>query len=160
METQTQVKTSEKQLTRLQELGLVNAAKRLSTAKSLAEKCKLAYTHYRFISPEKIAEFQKKLKQERKGNAYKQLVFTKVQDYREVPPDHALDALEQAKELGCFDEFEIASVQWIEPVPDPLLLGKINGCEDYFFLDQWDDDVKIEDILQADEGYVKPGIDG
>ena len=145
-------------LTRLQELGLVKAAKKLANSLSLAEKCRIAYTQYRFITPEKVEAFQSQLKKVKKGNAYKKLLFTALEEYSEIPPEHVLDALELAKESQCFDTYEIASVQWIEPVPDPLLLGRITGCEDYFFIAQWDDDVKIEDILQADEGYVKPGM--
>lgn len=159
VETEVKVVTSEKQLSRLQALGLTNAARRLSTAKSLSEKCKVAYTHYRFIEPEQIQVFQEKLKQERKGNAYKKLIFTDLEKYPHVPPDHALDALEIAKGLQCFDSFAVAHVEYVEPVPDPLLLAKIDGCPDYFFLAQWDDDVKIEDILQADQGIVKKGFE-
>jgi hypothetical protein len=145
-------------LTQLQELGLVKAAQKLTSAMSLAEKCKVAYQHYRFITPEKIARFQDRLAKERKGRAYKTLVFTKLADYGDIPPDAALLALEEAKKLKCFDAFEIASVQWIEPVPDPLLLGRITGCEDWFFIAQWDEDVKIDDLLQPDEGIVKQGF--
>jgi len=37
-------------------------------------------------------------------------------------------------------------------VPDPILLGRITGCENRYFIAQWDDDVKIEDILKENEG--------
>lgn len=145
-------------LTRLQELGLVKAAQRLAQSMSLAEQCKLAYTSFRYLTPKNIEEFQQKLRKETKGRAHKQLVFTKLEEYREIPPNDVLDALELAKELKCFDTFEVAHVEWIEPVPDPLLLGRITACDDYFFIAQWDDDVKIDDILQADEGFVKEGF--
>ena len=36
-----------------------------------------------------------------------------------------------------------------------FLFGVVTGCDDRFFIAQWDDDVKIEDILQGDEGWVK-----
>ena len=65
----------------------------------------------------------------------------------EFPPDTVLDALEKAKEDNCFDTFEVAKISWIEEIKDPILFGIIEGCSDKFFISQWDDDVKIEDLL-------------
>jgi hypothetical protein len=37
----------------------------------------------------------------------------------------------------------------VKEVIDPIIFGKIDGCTDRFFIAQWDDDVKIEDIVGA-----------
>jgi hypothetical protein len=47
----------------------------------------------------------------------------------------------------CFDSFEIAKIQWKREIKDPILFGRIDGCPDRFYVSQWDDDVRIEDIL-------------
>jgi hypothetical protein len=60
--------------------------------------------------------------------------------------------LRKAKGLECFDRFEVAKVETIEVRPDPIIFGLINDCVDKFFITQWDDDVKIEDILKQNEG--------
>ena len=57
--------------------------------------------------------------------------------------------LEEAKKLDCFDEFEIA---YIAEVKDPILFGIVKGCSTKFYVAQWDDDVRIEDILAPNEG--------
>jgi hypothetical protein len=36
--------------------------------------------------------------------------------------------------------------------PDPIIFGRIKGSNNRYFVAQWDDDVKIEQILRADEG--------
>lgn len=60
-----------------------------------------------------------------------------------------LDSLEVAMGRKCFDSFMVAHIIDVE---DPILFGYINGCSDHFFIDQWDEDVKIQDILKDNEG--------
>jgi len=154
--------------TRLEALGFDAAAKDITTRQALVEKLTLAYEHYRFVTPEHIARFQQRLREESTEQVgknlwgpitqHKQLKFTAIKDYTAVPPTAVLEALEAAIGVGCFDAFEIASIAWVKHVPDPILFGRVQGCEDRFFVAQWDDDVKIEDILQGDEGFVKPGL--
>lgn len=136
---------------RLQELGFTRASDNLKKLSDKKRKLAIAYEHYRFVRQEKIDIFNQKLKAERKNplDYYKLLSFTNISDYQEVPPDHVLDNLVKAKEMNCFDSFEIAH---IVEVKDPILFGRINECSDRFFIDQWDDDVKIEDILMPNEG--------
>ncbi|MGD0652253.1 MAG: hypothetical protein ABSA97_14145, partial [Verrucomicrobiia bacterium] len=69
-----------------------------------------------------------------------------------VPPPAALEKLAEARMFGCFDDFEVADLKTVAVRPDPILFGVIIGCPDKFFIVQWDNDVKIEDILRADEG--------
>jgi len=133
---------------RLAKLGLQAASDKVGSAR----KMQLAYKNYLFVSAEKIASFNQKLredtlKEDKRAYTFKRLNFIPLRQYQEVPPVHVLDALEKAQELGCFDTFEVAKIEWVEEVKDPILFGRIYGCGDYFFISQWDDDVKFEDIL-------------
>ena len=150
---------------RLKQLGLTAAASELGRQEALSKKLTLAYEHFRFVTPANIEKFQDKLKTETVKETgknqwgtiteHERLKFTALKDYPNVPPADTLNALEDALKIGCFDTFEIASIEWVKKVPDPILFGRVTGCDDYFFIAQWDDDVKIEDILQGDEGWVK-----
>jgi hypothetical protein len=62
-----------------------------------------------------------------------------------IIPDAVLDKLDEAKERKLFDSF---AVLWVEKVKDPLLLGCIDGCKDYFLVAVWGNDVKFEDIVK------------
>lgn len=64
-----------------------------------------------------------------------------------IIPDVILDKLEEAKEREVFDGFEVL---WAERVKDPLLLGCIHGCEDYFFICEWGDDITFEQITKGE----------
>jgi len=135
---------------RLERLGFTAAGAKVKELSLRKRKMAIAYEHYRFVRPEKIAAFNEKLMRDtRKGGDYKTLAFTPVGQYAEVPPANVLDSLETAQGRQCFDTFEVAH---IINVKDPILFGRINGCSDRFFIDQWDDDVRIEDILKPNEG--------
>lgn len=132
----------------LKELGFKKAHQRLEAAKRM----KVAYAKYGFISPDKIENFNKKLRDETlvedaKAWRFKQLVFIPIQDYAEIPPQHVLRRLMESKADDCFDYYEIAKIDWKVQIKDPILFGRIEGCADRFFIAQWDDDVSIEDIL-------------
>jgi hypothetical protein len=60
--------------------------------------------------------------------------------------------LEDGSNVCVFDTYEIAHIQSIVERKDPILFGCITGCADKFFIAQWDDDVKIEDIINENEG--------
>lgn len=137
-------------LDRLERLGFTAAGAKVKELSLRKRKMAIAYEHYRFVRPEKITAFNEKLMRDsRKGGDYKTLTFTPVDRYAEVPPAKVLDSLETAQGRKCFDSFEVAH---IINVKDPILFGRISGCADRFFIDQWDDDVKIEDILKPNEG--------
>lgn len=148
---------------RLAELGFAAASENMEARKALHRKLVIAYEHFRFLTPEKIDAFnadikKRTLKQHRSAGGwidretYDQLLFTDISKYPEVPPADVLDKLADAKDLNCFDRFEIAQIKNVEIKKDPLLLGVVQGCADRFFIAQWDDDVKIEDILKENEG--------
>lgn len=151
METKTEVKPQITQ-ERLARLGLKTVAANLDKLTSRAKKMKIAYKHYRFITPEKIKAFQKKLEAAAGMYAisWQQLAFTPLEDYTKIPPEDVLFKLEVAMGLECFDKYEVAHI--VEVKKDPLLLGVIDGCHDRFFIGQWDNDVKITDILKDNEG--------
>jgi len=65
-----------------------------------------------------------------------------------IIPDEALGELEKAQERKLFDKF---SVLWVEKVKDPLLLGSIDGCRDYFLIAEWGEDVRFDDIVKSDK---------
>lgn len=142
---------------RLEALGFKRAATVVKEISARKRKLALAYEHYRFVRPELIDEFNYKLKQKTLGSSkadpldqtYQELAFCNIADYEGTPPAEVLDALEIAQGRKCFDSYEIG---YIRNVKDPLLFGRINRCGDRFFIAQWDDDVKIEDILKANEG--------
>lgn len=135
----------------LESLGFNRAALKLKEAAQKKRKMAIAYEHFRYVRVEKIRAFNEKLKKDTLGRNgdYKELSFTDVANYEEVPPDDVLLAFSAAKEHTCFDSFEIAH---IVQVKDPILFGRVHGCSDRFFIAQWDDDVKIEDILAPNEG--------
>ena len=83
---------------------------------------------------------------------YDKLAFVKIEEYPEVPPPDCLMDLKKAKDMRCFDRFEVAKVETVEVRPDPIIFGLIDNCVDKFFVTQWDDDIRIEDILKDSEG--------
>lgn len=64
-----------------------------------------------------------------------------------IIPDNILDELETAKERELFDEVKVL---WAEKVKDPILLGCVHGCEDYFFIAEWGDDITFEQITKGE----------
>lgn len=69
---------------------------------------------------------------------------TPVAKYDGIPPAHALEALKRTQDKGIFEYFTIATVKGVR---DPLLLGRLDGVEDRFFLAQWGDDVALDDVI-------------
>lgn len=139
--------------TDLEKLGFTKAAANVKRLSDLQKKMMIAYEFYRFATQEQIDRFNKELKREtEKGFSYDMLTFTSIQNYEEVPPTQVLEALAEAVGRQCFDSFEIAHIVKVTKVPDPILFGRIVGCPDRFYIAQWDEDVKIEDILSPNEG--------
>ena len=148
----------------LKELGLNKASEKVEKTGLLKNKLMVAYEHFRVVDPKIVERFQvelrKKTEKKNKTNGYTtydKLVFIPLKDYSEVPPQHALESLAHAKQFKAggvvlFDEFEVAKIETITERPDPIIFGRIDGSPDRFFVCQWDDDVKIEDILRENEG--------
>lgn len=149
--------SSEKIGDRLERLGFKSASSRIKVLAEKKKKLAVAYEHYRYVRAEKMNDFKQKLikgsmRSLNYGSSpreWKELSFTPLEHYQEAPPVHVLDSLEKAKEKKCFDYFSIAHVVRVK---DPILFGYIEGCTDHFFIDQWDDDIRISDILKDNEG--------
>ena len=143
----------------LKSLGLTMVAEIIEDTVSLTDKLHEAYARYRYLTPSAIERFQRKLAAETQIDhgvtTYTRLRFTRLESYPKLPPDEVLVAVEQAKRSQCFDYFEVADLETVTQVPDPLLLGCITNCADKFFITQWDQDVTIQDLLQGDEGGHK-----
>lgn len=146
------------QVSELEELGFKTAASNVTAKRELARKMRIAFEHFRVVTPQHIDQFNAKLREETRqdtgngGYNYKTLAFTPIERYPEVPPAEALLKLKEAKELQCFDTYEVATIQSRVVVPDPILFGRITGCSNYYYIAQWDSDVSIEDILKEGEG--------
>lgn len=71
---------------------------------------------------------------------------TPVKDYKDVPPANILEIMKDHVRKGIYDYFTIASVSH---VVDPILLGRVYGCEERFFIPkcQWGDDIQIDDLV-------------
>lgn len=138
-------------ISKLETLGFTAAAAKIKELKEKSRKMAIAYQHFRFVRPEKIAAFQKKLyeKTQNDTEGYKTLGFTPVSEYEKTPPDDVLVSLESAMDKKCFDSFEVAHIKRMK---DPIIFGKIKGCADSFYIAQWDNDVSIEEILGPNEG--------
>lgn len=142
---------------RLKKLGFESVSNKITELKELKRKTMIAYEHFRYVTQEKIDVFNAKLKQEtltedNRAYYYKYLNFIPLAQYSEIPPLNVLDKIEETQNMKCFDYFEIAKIQDKVEVKDPIVFGRINQCPDRFFVAQWDSDVAIEDILQANEG--------
>ena len=145
---------------RLSKLGLKGAAKRIEDFRERARKLDIAYKHFRYITPAKLLAFNEKLKKEtlkedKNSARYKHLAFISIEQFNAIPPEETLQKIEQAIEKDCFDSFEICKVEWKEEIKDPIVFGVINGCPDKFFVSQWDDDIKVDDILLNDISRAK-----
>lgn len=137
----------------LAKLGFKAAADKIKKLRDKKRKLLLAHEIYKIVKPEHVQRFSEELRQKTHNwdnrGGYHVLDFTPISAYEGVPPAEVLTALEEAHAHKCFDSYEVA---YIKKVDDPLLFGRIDGCADRFFISQWDNDVKITDILKDNEG--------
>lgn len=146
----------------LKKLGFETVSNEAEKKLALKRKMTTAYERFRFVTPEIFDRFNKALKErtlKKTGNKgvdeyhnYDKLTFIPVKSYKQAPPQDVLEKMKEAVEVGCFDRFEIAKIESVNEYRDPIVFGVIEGCDDRFFVAQWDDDVKIEQILNEDEG--------
>lgn len=154
MEIQTKMQEGKAEL--LERLGFKGVASELMRLKARKRKLALAYELYRFVRQEQVDKFNAELKQKTGKNldniwdqSYQTLAFTSIASYDKVPPDSVLTSLGEAIGHKCFDSFEVG---YIKNVEDPLLFGRIEQCPDRFYIDGWDEDIKITDLLKDNEG--------
>lgn len=153
----------------LKELGFDSAHKAANDKLERCRKLHVAYNNFEFIPMSAVDSFNVKLKDKTecyfdsemkkkiskkeamkgtRGNkrVYDKLVFKPVKDYGQIPPVEALQKMKCAAELKCFDSFEVAKIESVVEVVDPIIFGRINGCSDLFMVAQWDHDIKFEDL--------------
>lgn len=146
----------------LNKTGFTFAAKNMVALKEKAQHLKgvkrrlmIAYEFHRFVRQEQVDAFNNKLKAKTiKGKepinaTWQTLEFMPIANYAGIPPIDVLQKVEEAVERKIFDCFEVA---FIRDVKDPIVFGRITDCSDRFFVAQWDDDVKISDLLKENEG--------
>ena len=139
---------------RLERLGFKKASTTLKELSLRKQKMTIAYAMFKWVREEKVNAFNQKLYEKTrnwdKNGGYHKLEIVSVQDYEGTPPDSVLEkmekvqALEIAPGIKVFDSYEVA---YIRKVPDPLLFGCVRGCPDRFFIDQWDNDISIDELI-------------
>ena len=78
----------------------------------------------------------------------KELIVDDLEEFGKPIPGSVLENVEKAKECKIFDSY---CVFWIREVKDPIIFGQIKEeSEKYFFIDEWDDDISVEDLLEYD----------
>ena len=138
--------------------GFTNAAKVAHEEADVISRLARAYEHYRYVSNEKITAFKNRLRASTLNYndpyrlTYDTLKFESAESYKSMPPANVLEAVKAAKATGIFDTFEVASIETVRVVVDPIVFGCIEGCTDKFFIAQWGEDVKISDLLGENEG--------
>ena len=141
----------------LKELGFESAAKELSASKEFNRKTCEAYAFYKIVRQEHIDKFNEESKKnslKESGtagkdlyHAYDKLCLTNIKEYKEVPPEPVLTKLKEARDKAIFDSFEIMKIESVKEYKDPILFGRIIGCTDLFFIAEWDEDIKMKDLI-------------
>ena len=142
-----EIKTEE-----LKALGFTKAALEIDKTKEFNRKLSEAYLHYKIVRSEHIEAFNEKLKTRTYRDSvyyveYEKLVEIDIAEYGAVPPAPVLDKLKEAKKHNCFDYFTIAKIESVKEYKDPILFGRIEGCSDRFFLTDWDNDIKLSELI-------------
>lgn len=99
------------------------------TDKNYGEDCSIAYTIHRSFT---------------RGVGYFKWEEVATEQYAGIPPESVLARFEDVQRKKLFDSYTVATVG---AVKDPLLLGRILGCDDRFFIAQWGDDVSLDDVI-------------
>jgi hypothetical protein len=138
-------------INRLNELGATKQAQILALELQLRFKlCRIGEWDYKVLPAEAIKKYKISGRNWDGQGGYFVVHIVNLEAYSgqgdcSVMPDEVLDKLEEAKQRQIFDEF---SVLWVEKVKDPLLLGSISGCLDYFFICEWGEDVSFDEIMK------------
>lgn len=139
----------------LETAGLISVVDEVKKAREFQRKIDIAIKSFPLIlTTNKITEFNEKLhketlKEDKNSIQFKQLAFTSLKEYRKIPPKFVLEKIKNAKNMNCFDNFEVCTIEWIKEVKDPVVFGVINGTSDKFFITQWDTDITITELLEG-----------
>lgn len=139
--------------TLLTELGFNKVSetiKRVADVKTKENMAALA--GYKRLSRATFDLINKELKQRTKvsidntgGRRYIELSATDVADYKGVPPKEVLLEMKKAKETGIFKSFRIIHPS-LREIPDPILVGEIEGTDDFYSVAEWGEDIHIKDF--------------
>lgn len=139
-------------VTKYRELGLEKIANELAKeATRIMRYEAIAKYKYKKITWEKVEKFRRSL------GFNKVLEIIPLKELNVIPPKKVLAKLETAIKRKIFDDFLVFSIR---RVPDPILFGVIKEdlipsetvrpeeCyRNYFFIAQWDKDIKLADII-------------
>jgi hypothetical protein len=139
------------------ETGFEQAAQRAEHQIDVARRAAIAYEHFRYVTAQQIADFSQRLIASTKkttswDTTYDQLRFRPIAKYPNMPPQDVLQAVRAAQNMKVFDTFEVADIQSVRVLKDPIIFGCISNITDKFYIAQWGDDVKISDLLGEHEG--------
>lgn len=140
---------------RLEKLGLKKVSGQIDEMRERKRKMEVAYKSFRVCPPDKVVQFNEKLrketlKEDKNSYSFKRLEFIPIEKYEKIPPEAILQKIEKAIEKDCFDNLEICKIAWHKEIKDPIVFGCINGCQDKFFIGQWDNDITIDEIMFND----------
>lgn len=156
-------------------LGFDAIAAKLHEKAEMARKLAIAYEHYRYVPASAVAAFNAKLRVQTNrpttpadrdmlepdryfgypSECCDQLVFTPISEYQHLPPADVLEKVKEALNRGCFDVLEIAKISPVATKfedPDPIVFGRVTGCDDRFFIAEWGTDVKLTDLIDGTVG--------
>jgi hypothetical protein len=152
-----ETKKSDASLATLKELGFASLHLAASRVAERAMKENLiGVAGYKKIPAEKFAEAKERIG--RKSNWALTLALTPVAAYvgqhasegstidaMSLPPTDVLEKMSAAKKDGLFDGFAIIHVA---KVPDPILVGQVNGSEDLYFIAEWGNDISFDEMMR------------
>jgi ferritin-like protein len=124
------------------ELGQKNVAEQFEKIMSLNLKKAAAELkgYDTFVHTKMIEKYREHLPKN------KELVIDDLEEYEKPLPRHVKVKLAAAKKHNIFDSF---CVFWIREVVDPILFGQLKEEPDfYYYIDEWDDDVSVADLLK------------
>jgi hypothetical protein len=116
----------------------------------------IAHSRYPYVTQDRVNDFTNRLEKstEKKVDGmihYQTLKWMPIEEYTEIPPIYAMEAVHKAQKTNIFDWFELVKPIWKqkpeEKVIDPIVFGRINSCSDRFYITQWDDDIAINDFF-------------
>jgi hypothetical protein len=142
--------------------GFTQAADLALANRDRVRRMALAYEHYRYVTQQQIDQFNSRLYALTSGvnggvtsifgESYDVLTLVDAAAYHGIPPADVLVKVQEAKQRGIFDTFVVAEVITRRIVQDPIIFGRVAGCDDLFFVAQWGEDVKLTDLISANEG--------
>lgn len=146
-----------KEIKEIEALGFTTIAKELTAEQEFNRKTAEAYLQFKIVRQEHIENFNKELKKKtlrELGTAgrdlyheYETLKLQDIRQYPSLPPAEVLGKLKEAQKLNIFDYYEIMKIESVQEYKDPILFGCINGCPDKFFIAEWDQDIKLADLI-------------